>query len=55
MNAHSLGIEDVNVTVPRNGNHTGYEAETEGEKEKLKIVILPISKWYIVKVWTSGT
>ena len=55
MNAHSLGIEDVNVTVPRNGNHTGYEAEVEGDKEKLKIVILPISKWYIVKVWTSGT
>ena len=46
---------NVDFTVPRNGNYTGYEAEVEGDKEKLKIVILPISKWYIVKVWTSGT
>ena len=45
----------VDVTVPAGRNHTGFDTEDAGEpgKEKLKIDVLPLSDWYITKIWTG--
>ena len=45
---------DVTVSVPAGRNHTGYESEPgEPGKEKLKVNILNLTDWYIVKIWTG--
>ena len=52
---HGLHCDiDVTVSVPEGRNRTGFESEaTEDHKEKLKIDVLPLSDWYIVKIWTG--
>ena len=59
VNGSSYGLDSV-ITVPEGRNKTGFPSEPvedEGEecekKEKLKIDVLPLSDWYIVKIWTG--
>ena len=45
---------DIEITVPKGLNKTGFESEeVENNKEKLKITTLPITDWYITKIWTG--